>query len=187
MKNRIFYPNGTSGWSLSPGCGKSMAILAFAILASPVLISQAQIVDLDRSRLSQAAYYNYSEPGDVTIKVHVWGAVRFPGLYEVPRGTVFSELLSLSGGPQFPERGRRATRVLGLQLDRRSTGGLDMETAYKTEMTNRVRMSNDDIPLMNGDILTLESTYSRGFQWRDLFPVISTVGTLILIIDGINS
>ena len=35
-------------------------------------------------RLKTGAFYNYSDPGDVTIQVHVWGATRFPGLYEIP-------------------------------------------------------------------------------------------------------
>lgn len=145
----------------------------------------AQVVDLDRSRLSQAAYYNYSEEGDITIKVHVWGAVRFAGLYEVPRATTLSELVSLSGGPQFGERNRRSTRLVELKLHRKD--GKAKTIIYQTQMENRIVVEDEDPTLSDGDVLTFEATLRQGFQWRDLFPIVSMVGTIVLIFDRVNS
>src|SRR5690554_7804228 len=55
-------------------------LLAACFVAGSAMDARAQVTDLDRSRYSPAAYYNYSEPGDVTILVSVWGTVRNPGL-----------------------------------------------------------------------------------------------------------
>ena len=76
-------------------------------------------------RLKTGAFYNYSDPGDVTIQVHVWGATRFPGLYEIP-------------------------------------------------------------VLADGNVLTFEATIRQGFRFRDIFPIVSMVGTIVLILDRAN-
>ena len=48
---------------------------------------------------SGAAFYDYSDPGDINIKVMVWGYVKFPGQYIIPSASGVNELLSLAGGP----------------------------------------------------------------------------------------
>ena len=159
-------------------------LLTIFLIASAGQV-QAQVVDLDRSRLSQAAYYNYSEEGDITIKVHVWGAVRFPGLYEIPRGSKLSELVSLAGGPQFAERTRRSARTVSMKLHRPS--GTDKPVVYDIEMENQIVVDGEDPIITDGDVLSFESVVKQGFRWRDLFPVVSMVGTIVLILDRVNS
>jgi protein involved in polysaccharide export with SLBB domain len=66
----------------------------------------------EQSRFNRAAYYSYSEPGDVTIQVYVWGNVRHPGLYQVAKETGLSELFSLVGGPSIKTTGRWTNRTL---------------------------------------------------------------------------
>ena len=160
-------------------------LLLFALLFLLSIAASAQISELDRSRLNQAAFYNYTEPGDVTIKVHVWGAVRFAGLYEIPRGASLSDLVSLAGGPQFNERSKRSTRSVGLKLHRND--GVGKSVIFQTLMENEIVVRDEDPTLMEGDVLTFEATIRQGFQWRDLFPVVSMVGTIVLILDRINT
>ena len=147
--------------------------------------AHAQQSYLERSRLNQAAFYNYAEPGDVTVKVHVWGAVRFAGLYEIPRGTTVTEVVSLAGGPQFGERNRRTSRSINITLLRR--GDHDVEVAYQSTMKNQLLVVGDDPILVNGDVLTFDSTIRQGLQWRDVFPVVSMVGTIILIAERLRT
>ncbi len=45
------------------------------------------------------AYYDYSDPEAINIKVNVWGFVRYPGKYMIPDQTSAAELLSFAGGP----------------------------------------------------------------------------------------
>ncbi len=55
--------------------------------------------DLRNLRQTQGAYFDYSDPAGVNIKVQVWGYVKFPGYYIVPINTSLSELFSYAGGP----------------------------------------------------------------------------------------
>jgi len=147
--------------------------------------THAQNTDLDRSRLNTAAYYNYSDPGDVTIQVHVWGAMRFPGLYEVPRETRLSELISLAGGPQVPERARRSVRRVQLQLHRVTDAS--REVIMDVQMENQIVVSDADPVLQTGDVLSAESVVRQTFSFRDLFPIVSAAATLALLIDRVSS
>ena len=49
--------------------------------------------------VSTLAQSQISERPGFTIKVHIWGQVKEPGLYSVPSNTDIMELLSLAGGP----------------------------------------------------------------------------------------
>lgn len=55
--------------------------------------------DLRNLRQTQGAYFDYSDPSSVNIKIQVWGYVKYPGYYVVPLNTNLSELFSFAGGP----------------------------------------------------------------------------------------
>ncbi len=65
----------------------------------------AQVKDLELGALDrygqrqQGGYFDYSEPGELNMKVAVWGFVKYPGRYLVPITTSLTDLLSYSGGP----------------------------------------------------------------------------------------
>jgi len=162
---------------------KHLLLGAFCFL----LTSQAigQITELDRSRLNTAAYYNYTEQGDVTMQVHVWGSVRYPGLYEIPRNSTLTELISLSGGPLFGERASRSTRNLDLRLHRYE--GVERQIIFQTRMKNEIVVRDEDPILLDGDVITMEAVFRQGFRWRDLFPIVSMVGTIVLILDRVST
>ena len=163
-----------------------MKPLLFGLLLVFTAVSTAaQNSELDRSRLNTAAYYNYSDPGDVTIQVHVWGAMRFPGLYEIPRETKLSELISLAGGPQIPERARRSVRRVQLQLHRLTD--TSREVVMNVEMENQIVVSDADPILQSGDVLSAESVIRQTFSFRDLFPIISAAATFALLIDRLSA
>ncbi len=161
-------------------------VLSFvALFLLTVISATAQLSDLERSRLNTAAYYNYTEQGDITIKVHVWGAVRFPGLYEIPRNSNLSELVSLAGGPTFAERNKRSTRVVDVRLHRFT--GAERDVVYSTRMENQIIVRDEDPSLLDGDVLTMEAVVRQGLSWRDVFPIVSMVGTMVLIADRVGN
>ena len=163
---------------------KSIAI-SLVLVGFTLVNASAQDTELDRSRLNTAAYYNYSDPGDITIIVHVWGAMRYPGLYEIPRETKVSELISLAGGPQVPARSRRSVRRVDLNLYRFNN---DLpENIFRIEMENEIVISSDNPPLSDGDILSAESVVRQTFGIRDLFPIISATATMVLLVDRLVS
>jgi len=47
---------------------------------------------------NQGAYYDYSDPGGLNIKVSVWGYVKYPGRYVIPQRSDIKDLISLAGG-----------------------------------------------------------------------------------------
>lgn len=49
-------------------------------------------------RQNQGAYYDYSDPDGLNIKVSVWGYVKFPGKYIIPQRSDIKDLLSYAGG-----------------------------------------------------------------------------------------
>ena len=141
--------------------------------------------DYERSRYSPAAYYNYSEPADVTMLVNVWGTVRNPGLYEVPEHTTLSHLLSLSGGPIVAPRERREDRTIQVRLFRESAGA--RELFFEAEMENEVIAIHDDPEVVAGDVVTVETVVRRRFSWRDAFPIVAAIGTVAIAIERIAS
>ena len=176
MTVRLHYP------TFLPGVFASLLLCLFAIAA------HGQILDeLQYSRLNTAAYYNYSQKGDVTIHVHVWGAFRFPGLYEIPRGTTVSEVISLAGGPLFPERERRSMRLVSLKVHRKDLDGFTRNVVFQDDMENEIVVSENDISLQEQDVLGAEVVVRRTFSFRDLFPIISAAATLALLVDRINT
>jgi len=47
---------------------------------------------------NQGAYYDYSDPNGINIKVAVWGFVKFPGKYIIPIRSDINDLISYAGG-----------------------------------------------------------------------------------------
>lgn len=52
----------------------------------------------DYVRQTQGAFYDYSDPNGINIKVSVWGYVKFPGRYVVPERSNVKDLISFAGG-----------------------------------------------------------------------------------------
>lgn len=140
--------------------------------------------ELERSRYSPAAYYHYAEPGDVTILVNVWGTVRNPGLYEVPRGTTLSTLFSVAGGPSVAQRTQRQTRTIEVRLVR-NDGGV-RRPVFESVMENDIAVASEDPVLQEGDVLTVETVLRQGFSWRDIFPVVGAAASMALIIERLT-
>ncbi len=154
---------------------------ALAALAFFTWTASAQVVDFERSRYSSAAYHNYSEPGDVTILVNVWGTVRYPGLYEVPSGTTMSTLFSLAGGPRVDPREKRVSRKVTARLVR--NGSVMLETVMDNEILS---LANDPV-LAEGDMITSDTVLKRGLSWRDVFPVVAAVASVALAVERIST
>lgn len=81
---------------------KTSILLSFLIIPLFVTIAQDDIQigsDLKNMRQTQGAYYDYSDPEGINIKVQLWGFVKYPGYYIVPSTSRLIDLLSLAGGP----------------------------------------------------------------------------------------
>ncbi len=77
-------------------------LLIFLFLFSAISFAQDDDYQLglgqDQIRQNQGAYYDYSDPGGLNIKVSVWGYVKYPGRYIIPDRSNINDLISYSGG-----------------------------------------------------------------------------------------
>lgn len=164
-----------------------MKNVASILLLSVTLVSIAagQGRDPSLSQANYAAFYSYSEPGDLTIRVSAWGAVRFPGLYEIPRGTDLQSLFSLSGGPQLGERERRSKRNMTIELFRDIDG--QRQLIYRQQMENDITGMDSNPVLEDGDVLSVQSVTRRTFSVRDIFPILSAALTTVILIDNLQN
>ncbi|HSD64864.1 MAG TPA: SLBB domain-containing protein [Ignavibacteriaceae bacterium] len=55
--------------------------------------------NFNQLRQNQGAFYDYSDPSTLNIKVSVWGFVKYPGKYVIPIESTIYDLLSYAGGP----------------------------------------------------------------------------------------
>ena len=141
--------------------------------------AQAQIPDV----ASSGAYYRFAESADNTMEIKVWGAVTNPGFYEVREGLNLSTVLSLAGGPKAAVRVRSTSSTFRVQLYRLRQDRYQLFT--ETIMENEITTLSQDPVLTSGDLILTEEQARQRFGWRDGVSLLSTLGTLVLLIDQV--
>ncbi len=144
---------------------------------------------------SSVANYHFANPGDFTMLVSVWGDVGRSGRYEIPVGSNIGDLLSLAGGPGADIRGvaggdtwsRRQAGTRIVRLSRLTEGGGSSDDGREIILELRIedllRLKESNVPLQDGDIVMIDRV--RSFDIWDVFTLVSTSGTLILLFDRI--
>jgi hypothetical protein len=82
---------------------RQILIISFLVSCSLITIFPQEgdyQLGLNQNRLnqSQGAYYDYSDPDGLNIKVSVWGYVKYPGRYVIPQKSDLRDLISYAGG-----------------------------------------------------------------------------------------
>ncbi len=161
-----------------------LSALFFLLLLAGAARAQTR-PELERSLYSPASYYNYAEPGDITMLVNVWGTVRNPGLYEVSQGTRLSTLFSVAGGPAISERLRRNSRTITVRLARLQGGR--RQVVFRETMEDEIFASEDDPVLEDGDVLTVETIARQRFAWRDAVTIVNAVALVALAVERFSN
>ena len=77
--------------------------LFFSLFLSVLVFAQNSELQVgsnaNQLRQNQGAFYDYSDPTSLNIKVSVWGFVKYPGKYVIPIESNVYDLLSYAGGP----------------------------------------------------------------------------------------
>ena len=134
---------------------------------------------------STQANFSYTQPGDLTIFVDVWGAVRAPGLYEVSEGTHLSTLLSYTGGPPITTLGEQEDQIYTLRIYRGGQGEKDL--VYETVMDDAVTALEGDPVLQSGDLFTAEMRVKQRFNWRSALDIASSFASITLLLLRIRA
>jgi len=79
-----------------------LIFIIFELISFKATFAQNQDYQLGMNpnnlRQSQGAFYDYSDPDGINIKVSVWGYVKFPGGYIIPERSDMKDLISYAGG-----------------------------------------------------------------------------------------
>lgn len=153
----------------------SLAGALLLLLAAPVAAQS-----LDELRGGALAFYQFAEPGEITVTVKVWGAVDRTGLYEVRQAMPLSTLLTLAGGPT-PKVDSRSRRTLFIRLYRPDATGAPV-LFYETEMEETIQMLVDDPTLLHGDTVVVDEEIRVPFSWRDGLSILTVTASLASII-----
>ena len=125
------------------------------------------------SRGSAASYYYIGKPGELTMNVNLWGAVKNPGRYEVPSSTDLVQLLSYAGGPL------EAASLGSVKITRlvKKEGGAT-RGEYVVDLNDLANLESTRLVLNPGDTIFID--YSSWETWRDVFIVVGVLATVTL-------
>jgi hypothetical protein len=121
------------------------------------------------------AYYDYSDPQAVNIKVAVWGWVKNPGKYLIPAYSNVNDLLSYAGGPTDAAR-LENLRLLRMNEDS-SQAIIDIKYAdlmmdmHAKSLIKPYSLQPNDVLLVIGE---------PRYYFRDYFTMVITVGSVIV-------
>lgn len=165
------------------------------ILLSHGLTLQAQqrVATSQMFRLAEGII-RIAEPGELADSVNVWGDIRNPGRYLIPRGTTVPQMLSLARGPISIRSGETILDWSDIRIDitisSYNTRTQENEKRffsfnYKDEFPLELR----EYRLRNEDIITLETKRKPVLvdYIRVIAPALSLVTTTLLIIDRIQN
>lgn len=146
-------------------CLTLMLLLSFNF-SLPAQSTQAGLAPVMPSA-SAAAYYYIARPGELTMQVNIWGAIRNAGRYEVPSSTDLVQLISYAGGPG-------ADAVLDeVRVVRSAKEGVSERTTYVVNLDDLSNIDNSKLVLQPGDTITIN--HSNWSTVRDVMSVITTV------------
>lgn len=170
---------------------KKLIFLFFLLILAKSGFAQSDDLQIgsNYNKLTQppGAFFDYSDPEAVNIKVAVWGQVRYPGKYIVPSYTTLNDLISYSGGPT-QDANLDDLRLFRIEKD--STQSL-FKFNYNDLLWNRSvdKIKLDNIPTIKaGDILLVPGEPRLFF--RDYLTlaltVISTLASLVILLINLK-
>ena len=151
--------------------------------AAPAAVAQgfSGLDDIDATGMS---YHRFVRPGEATVEVLMLGSAGASGLYVIGMDTGLPEFLALSGVSMGSSGGNEKTDVT-VRLYRQQ--GTNREVIYEAPL-EEVLTAPAQIPVfMDGDIVYLESRSRRRVDWLQLLRSVSSIATLIYVVERVVS
>lgn len=154
-------------------------------MAGPVLAQEQEFGGVSDLETQGTAYYVFARPGEATMQILVLGSIGSPGIYQVRVETELDELLGLTGGTPLATSTRSETTVT-VRLFREGGGRRDL--VYEAPLERMLVEPGLYPPLQDGDVLTIETiTIERGrFGWRDAISIVTSLTSVVVLIDAIT-
>ena len=140
----------------------------------------------DQFRQAQGAFFDYSDPESVNIKVSVWGFVKFPGKYVIPYYSNAYDLLSYAGGPT------ENANLEDIRIFREGEDSVQtfINLDYDDFLWNKKLTSHKQAPkVIAGDILLVpgeDRLYFRDYFTLTLSVVSVLISLAILVINIVD-
>ena len=166
---------------------RSSTIFAFmAVMMTTPLPIRAQETDTPPT-LNRAAQYFLGDKDEILISINIWGFVRKPGQYLVPRHTDLISLMSFAGGPidgaKLSEVRiiRDATRYAGKNGDNAKNGKngkQPRQAVVNVDVKRFIETGRGGLipPLQAGDTIVIKE--SSGHKFRNFLGFSSIIGIL---------
>ena len=123
------------------------------------------------ARGSAASFYYIGKPGELTMQINLWGAVKNPGRYEVPSSTDLVQLLSYAGGPL---ESATLDDIKITRFTRRDS--LVTRGEYHVDLQDLSRVEFSKLVLQPGDTIFID--YGGWETVRDVFIVVGVLATV---------
>lgn len=163
-------------------------IFFLSVLFIPAIsLSQVdrQKVGNDAVNTQQGGYYNYGDKDKVNIEVNIWGYVKYPGKYLIPKGSTVMDLISYSGGP-ITESKLEDIRLFRPRNDSLKTKDKLINLDYNDLLWEAPQIDRDNfknklnLTLLPGDILIF--TGEPRYFTRDNVNFILSISALLVSI-----
>ena len=163
---------------------KSHLLVLLLVFLSSFAQSQDDKVRVGYKPLQNAqtgGFYDYSEPDKVNIEVNVWGYVKYPGKYIIPRGKTMLDVLSFAGGPVTdaqPEKLRLfRPKNDSLNIAKDQILYFDYNDLLWGKEVKDISQRNNTV-MLPGDVLIVPGS-QRLFFRDDLLLVLAITSTLV--------
>ena len=143
--------------------------------------------------MNRASQYQLGDKDQILMNVNVWGFVRRPGQYLVPRNTDLITLISFAGGPVEGSNLSKVQIVRGGELLGATDGNDGKVSIVHADVKDKLKTGYvGKIPLLSaGDTVIIpQSTgnkVQKFFGVNSLFTVITAVASVALIIDRLST
>jgi len=134
-----------------------------------------------------------AQPGELSDTLSVWGDVRTPGRYLIPRGSTLAQFMQYAGGPTVQRnigRGNPWSRSrLTITVSQYDPDTQDMDLRkFHLRFNDEVPLEMRVFRLTNDDIVTIEVRQAPGFL--DVLgvvgPILATITTSVLLYDRVR-
>ncbi len=120
---------------------------------------------------SAASFYYVARPGELTMKVNIWGFVHNPGRYEVPTSTDLVQLISFAGGPIQDAKLSEVKITRFLRVDSLLTRG-----EITANLEDLYRIDPGKLILYPDDTIFIDHTF--WFTFRDVVSAVTTAAII---------
>ena len=125
-----------------------------------------------------ASYYYISKPGELTMQVNIWGAIKNPGRYEIPSSTGLVELVSYAGGPSSEAKLSEVHIVRAPGADSTADRG-----QLTVDLDHLASVKPSQLVLHPGDTIFIDRSGWSSF--RDVLTVVTTAALLSTAVANI--